>query len=149
QDEAFSFVPPSSVLEPKPIRQRVTAVGDGWLEAGGERYTGHVYVAAGIWCREFCPSLKITGKAGAAFLFSGERPGRIQTISHSRQAFAFVRDPGMTYFSDGTAEAEYTSEHERATLARAAGLGLVRPSGRLWGYRPYTPGGPVFRRLGD
>ena len=73
----------------------------------------------------------------------------VAICARSRQALAFVRDPGMSYFSDGTAEAAYTSEHERATLARAAGLGLVRPSGRLWGYRPYTPGGPVFRRLGD
>src|SRR5262245_18847218 len=36
--EALLFVPPTAILEREPIRQRVTGVGDGWLEAGGRRY---------------------------------------------------------------------------------------------------------------
>src|SRR5262245_13805456 len=38
--EALLFVPPAAILEREPVRQRVTAVGDGWLEAGGRRYEG-------------------------------------------------------------------------------------------------------------
>ncbi|MCS7045572.1 MAG: FAD-dependent oxidoreductase, partial [Gemmataceae bacterium] len=33
--ERFHFVPPRLILEHKPLRQRVTAVGDGWIEADG------------------------------------------------------------------------------------------------------------------
>jgi hypothetical protein len=90
------------------------------------------------------------GKAGCALVFAGEREGRIRPISPGRQAIAFVRDPGSTHFSDGTAEHEYTQEHDRLTRERAVALGLMEaPIQRFWGYRPYTPGGPVFRRLGD
>jgi glycine/D-amino acid oxidase-like deaminating enzyme len=147
--EELFFVPPTTVLEPHPIRQEVTAVGDGWLEAGGQRYEGWVYIAAGIWCEQFLPGLDVYGKAGASFAFLGEREGRIRPLSRGCQAIAFVRDPGYTHFSDGTAERQYTPEHDRQALARAEALGLTdAPSRRHWGYRPYTPGGPVFRRLG-
>src|SRR5277367_2289384 len=47
--ETFCFVPPTVILEREPIRQEVTAIGDGWLEAGGQRHEGWVYVAAGVW----------------------------------------------------------------------------------------------------
>ena len=147
--ESLLCVPPSAILDAHPIRQRVTAVGDGWLEAGDERYEGNVYVAAGVWCRDFLPALSVSGKAGAAFAFAGERPGRIRKLSHGRQALAFVRDPGSTHFSDGTAESVYTDEHEQRSLSRAKDFGLDKPIHRYWGYRPYTPGGPVFMRLGD
>src|SRR5262245_2817736 len=40
--EPFLFVPPSAILDVNPIRQEVTAVGDGWLEAGGQRREGFV-----------------------------------------------------------------------------------------------------------
>src|SRR5262249_22545151 len=33
--ETFLFVPPGAILTPDPIRESVTAVGDGWLEAAG------------------------------------------------------------------------------------------------------------------
>jgi hypothetical protein len=145
--EDFLFVPPTAILEPAPIRQQVTAVGDGWLEAGGQRYEGWVYIAAGIWCEQFRPGLGVYGKAGSSFAFPGERAGRIRPIAHGRQAIAFVRDAGATHFSDGTAERELTPEHDRQTLERAAALGLVGPSRRLSGYRPYTPGGPVFEKI--
>jgi glycine/D-amino acid oxidase-like deaminating enzyme len=148
--EAFLFVPPTSVLEPSPIRQTVTAVGDGWLEAGGRRYEGFVYVAAGIWCAQFLPGLGVYGRAGASFVFPGERDGYIRPAARGQQAIAFVRDPGTTHFSDGTAERDYKPEHDRLTLKRAAAMGLTdKPLGRLWGQRPYTPGGPVMRRLGQ
>lgn len=147
--EALLFVPPAAILEPAPVRQLVTAVGDGWLEAEGRRYEGWVYVAAGVWCEPFFPGLGVHGKAGSAFLFPGERAGRMQLLSPGRQALSFVRDPGTTYFSDGTAEPVVTPEHERQTLERAAALGLTdEPLRRLWGRRPYAPGGPVFRKVG-
>ncbi len=150
RDATYHFVPPSLMLEAAPVRQTVTAVGDGWLEAAGVRHEGLVYVAAGVWCERFLPGLGVRGKAGAAYLFPGERPGRMVPLAPGRQALAFVRDPGLTYFSDGTAEEEYTPEHDRQTLQRAAVLGLtVEPARRLWGRRPYVPGGPVFRRLGE
>jgi glycine/D-amino acid oxidase-like deaminating enzyme len=146
--ESFLFVPPTTIMERNPIRQRVSAVGDGWLEAGGERHHGWVYVAAGYWAGDFCAEIHVKGKAGAAFLFPGEREGRIRQLAHSRQAIAFVRDSGSTYFADGTAEENYTAEHERLTLGRAAGLGLAeKPAHRLWGRRPYTKGGPAFLHL--
>jgi hypothetical protein len=107
-----------------------------------------VYIAAGIWCERFVPGLGMRARAGAAFAFPGERAGRIQLLGRGRQAVAFVRDPGCTHFMDGTAEGEYTPEHDRQTLARAAALGLTgNPAVRYWGQRPYTPGGPVFRQV--
>jgi glycine/D-amino acid oxidase-like deaminating enzyme len=149
EKENLLFVPPAAILEPAPLRQAVTAVGDGWLEAAGQRYEGWIYVAAGVWCEQFLPGLGVYGKAGAAFAFAGERPGQIHPIARGRQAIAFVRDPGTTHFSDGTAERDYAPEHEQQSLALAAALGLIEtPVQRWWGYRPYTPGGPVFRKLG-
>jgi glycine/D-amino acid oxidase-like deaminating enzyme len=148
--QEFLFVPPTTILEPTPVRETVTAIGDGWLEAGGRRYHGWVYVAAGIWCEEFCPGLGVRSKAGAAFLFPGERPGIIRSLGPGRQALLFPRDPGRTYFSDGTAEQAYTETHDRQTLTHARALGLTgEPIERLWGYRPYTPGGPLFLKLGS
>ena len=148
--ETLLFVPPRLILEPQPIRSRVEAVGDGWLEAEGKRYEGWVYVAAGIWCNEFLPTLGVVGKAGAAFVFQGEWAARISKLVPRGHAIAFGRDPGVTHFSDGTAEQAYTAEHDRQSLTRAAALGLTgKPIQRLWGYRPYTPKGPVFLQLGS
>jgi glycine/D-amino acid oxidase-like deaminating enzyme len=147
--QSFLFVPPGDILERNPIPDLVTAVGDGWLEAGGRRYEGWVYVAAGVWCRHFLAGLDVYGKAGASFLFPGEREGRVVQLGHGRQAIAFVRDPGTTYFSDGTAEREYSPKHDRLTLEHAAAVGLTHPPcRRQLGYRPYTPGGVAFVRLG-
>jgi hypothetical protein len=147
--EELLFVPPAVILEPAPVRERVTAVGDGWLEAGGRRHEGWVYIAAGVWCEQFLPGLQVHGRAGSSFVFAGERPGHLRPLAYGRQAIAFVRDPGTTHFSDGTAEREHTAEHDRQTREQAAALGLTgEPVARLWGRRPYVPGGPVFRRLG-
>jgi hypothetical protein len=148
--ETFLCVPPTLILEPGPVREQVTSVGDGWLEAAGRRYEGWVYVAAGVWCGHFLPGLAVYGKAGASFAFPGERAGRMRPLGPGRQAIAFVRDPGSTHFSDGTAERQYTEDHDRQSLDRAAEMGLTEsPVRRCWGRRPYTPGGPVFRRLGE
>jgi glycine/D-amino acid oxidase-like deaminating enzyme len=148
--ETLLFVPPAAIMEPTPVRERVTAVGDGWLEAGGHCFEGWVYVAAGVWCEQFLPGLGVYGKAGCSLVFPGERAGRIHPLAPAGQAVAFVRDPGTTYFSDGTAEREYTPEHDRRTLARAAELGLSdSPIRSCRGLRPYTPGGPVFRKVGQ
>ena len=102
-----------------------------------------------MWCERFCPGLGVYGKAGASFAFPGERAGRIRPLDHSRQAIAFVRDAGSTYFSDGTAERDFTAEHEARTLELAAAMELTFPQRRYWGYRPYVSGGPVFRQVGD
>lgn len=147
--ESFLFVPPRVILEPAPNRTAVTVVGDGWLEAGGRRYEGWVYLAAGVWCGRFVPGLDIHGKAGASFAFARERAGRIHPLAYGRQAMAFVRDPGTTFFSDGTAERDYSPEHERQTLEHARAMGLTEPpAARHWGMRPYVPGGPVFEKIG-
>jgi hypothetical protein len=147
--ETFHFVPPSTILDSNPVRTAVTAVGDGWLEADGRRHEGWIYIAAGVWSGQFDAGLDIHGKAGSSFLFAGERPGRIRPVAHGRQAIAFARDPGLTFFSDGTAERDFREEHDRQSLERAAALGLdMPPIQRLWGRRPYVPGGPVFKQLG-
>ncbi len=147
--ESFLWVPPTAILENNPVAERVSAIGDGWLEAGGRRHAGWVYLAAGIWCPTLAPELKVTGKAGSSFLFAGEREGAIRHLARGRQAIAFVRDPGKTFFSDGTAEADYTPEHDRRTLDHAAALGLTdAPIRRLWGCRPYSPRGPIFQKIG-
>jgi glycine/D-amino acid oxidase-like deaminating enzyme len=145
--ESLLCVPPSIVLEPQPVRRQVTSVGDGWLEAEGQRYEGWVYIAAGIWSGQFLTGLEVYGKAGAAFLFSGERQGQIRQAAPHRRCLAFVRDPGTTYFGDGTAERIYTAEHDRLSLDRAADMGLTEPMERLWGQRPYVPRGPFFQRI--
>lgn len=148
--EELLFVSPTAILDPAPVRQAVTAVGDGWLEAAGLRYEGWVYIAAGVWCQQFAADVEVVGKAGSSFVFSGERAGSIRPIAHGRQAIAFVRDAGTTHFSDGTAERDHTPEHDRQTLERAAALGLAdAPVQRLWGRRPYTSGGPIFRRIAN
>lgn len=148
--EELLFVPPTAILDPAPVREAVSAVGDGWLEAGGRRYEGWVYVAAGVWSGQFAADVEVHGKAGSTFVFAGERAGSIRHIAHGRQAIAFVRDPGTTHFSDGAAERDHTPEHDRQTLQRAADMGLTdAPLRRLWGRRPYTPGGPVFRRIAN
>ena len=147
ESESLLFVPPSDILEVAPIRQHVAAIGDGWLEAGGRRYEGWIYLAAGIWSAQFLPRLDVVAKAGAAFVFAGEREGRMRRSEDGRQVIAFIRDPGTTYFSDGTAERAYTEEHERLSLHRAAEMGLIEPSARLWGRRPYTPRGPFFEKI--
>jgi glycine/D-amino acid oxidase-like deaminating enzyme len=146
--ESFHCVPPTAILERNPIRQAVTAVGDGWLEAAGVRHEGWVYLAAGVWCEPFVPGLRIIGKAGAAFVFPGEHAGRIRNVAHGRQAIALVRDPGCTHFSDGTAEIDYRDAHDQHTLDQARALGLTAaPIERIWGRRPYTPGGPLFQQI--
>jgi hypothetical protein len=145
--EPLLFIPPVDILEPQPIRQQVTSVGDGWLEAGDRRYQGWVYIAAGIWSGRFLSELEVYGKAGAAFLFAGEREGRIRQADANRQCLAFVRERGATYFSDGTAERVYTAEHDSLSLGRAAEMGLTEPIQRLWGQRPYVPRGPFFQRI--
>jgi hypothetical protein len=145
--ESLLFLPPADMLESQPIRQEVTSVGDGWLEAAGQRYEGWVYLAAGIWSGPFLSGLEVFGKAGAAFLFAGEREGRIRQAAATRQCIAFVRDPGTTYFSDGTAERLYTAEHDHLSLGRAAEMGLTKPIARVWGQRPYVPRGPFFQRI--
>ena len=150
QPETFLFVPPTAILEPAPIPHAVTAVGDGWLEAGGAHYEGWVYVAAGVWCEPFHPGLGVYGKAGAAFVFPGERNGQIRSLAYGRQAIRFVRDAGSTHFSDGTAESDYLPKHDRLTLERAVAMELTEPPiKRLWGWRPYVPGGPVFKQIGS
>jgi glycine/D-amino acid oxidase-like deaminating enzyme len=147
--ESFLFVPPSVILEREPNPQRVDAVGDGWLEAGGVRHEGWVYVAAGVWSAALHPGVDVYGKAGSSFLFPGEREGRIRSLGHGRQAIAFVRDAGSTFFSDGTAERDFGPDHDRQSLERAAELGVdSTPVRRLWGRRPYTPGGPLFLQIG-
>jgi hypothetical protein len=147
--EWFQCVPPTVILDANPVRQTVTAVGDGWLEADGRRYEGWIYVAAGVWSGAFLQGLDVIGKAGSSFLFGGERAGRIHEIERGRQAIAFEREPGCTFFSDGTAEIEYMQEHDRLTLARAAKLGLTAaPMTRMWGRRPYTRGGVLFQKMG-
>ena len=88
-------------------------------------------------------------KAGAAFAFPGEREGRIRRMTSGGQAVAFVRDAGATYFNDGTAEREYNEGHDQKSLDRAGEMGLTAPMHRFWGCRPYVPGGPVFRRMGE
>jgi len=145
EKESLLFIPPSVILETAPNRQEVTAVGDGWLEAGGQRHEGCIYIAAGVWSAPFLPGLEVRGKAGAAFLFPGERDERIRQTASGRQCLAFVRDRGSTYFNDGTAESVYTEEHDRQSLSRAGEMGLTEPIARLWGQRPYTPRGPVFQ----
>ena len=148
--ETIRFIPPALILERAPVRETVTAIGDGWLATESGRQEGLVYVAAGVWSSRFAPDLDIIGKAGAAFRFAGETAARISLGERSgrHSALAFVREAGAAYFNDGTAEVDFGPENERRTLDRAGAMSLTDPIERLWGIRPYTRGGPVFRRLG-
>ena len=77
--ESLLFVPPVGHPGAEPqSASEVTSVGDGWLEAAGQRYEGWVYLAAGVWSGQFLPSLGVFGKAGAAFVFPGEHEGRMR-----------------------------------------------------------------------
>lgn len=143
------YVPPALVLEAAPVQKLVTTIGDGWLEAGGTRYEGWVYVAAGVWCDRFLADLDIHARIGASYIFQGESPPRMYQLGPNRRVLAFVRDPGTTWFSDETSELEFTPEHERQSLERAVAIGLTGTPQICRGRRPYVPGGPVFRRLGN
>jgi len=153
--EQFLFVPPSAILETKPLPHTVTAVGDGWLDAAGQRFEGVVCIAAGVWCKRFVPGLEIQGKSGSSFTFAGteklpsDADGRIRPLAWGRQALVFTREAGNTYFTDGTADEHWTTEHDRQILARAATFGLTDPITRFHGQRPYTPGGPILRQISD
>jgi glycine/D-amino acid oxidase-like deaminating enzyme len=143
------WVPPALVLEPAPVREMVTTIGDGWLEAAGIRYEGWVYIAAGVWCDRFLADLDIHARIGASYIFEGETPARSYQLGPNRRVLSFVRDPGTTWFSDETSELVFTEAQERESLGRAAAIGLTGTPQICRGRRPYVPGGPVFRRLGN
>ena len=112
-------------------RQAVTSVGDGWLEAAGQRYEGWVYLAAGILV--FAPvRSRIDGVRQGGHRLSflpGERPGRIESIA----PLASSPSPSSAIRVRPTSAMErpvcdYLEEHERATFARAAYfMGLTDP----------------------
>ncbi len=96
--ESFLWVPPSAILEPAPIRLTVTTVGDGWLEAGGKRYEGWVYIAAGVWSTRFLPGLNIVGKAGTAFALRGRTAGTHPAHRARPASHRFRARPGHDLF---------------------------------------------------
>ena len=141
---------PSDILETPQVAAPVDCVWDGGLEAGGKTYSGIVYVAAGIWTGSLLRDVKVEGRGGLALQYGGEISPRMKLWAPYRQAMAFPRDSGKTYFSDGTAHKEYDRRrhyYDEATIGRAEELFSLRdPTERLFGYRPYCEGGLVFER---
>jgi len=150
--ERFGFLPPSHVLVEPDLRGVVSAISPyGVVDVDRRRLAGRlgVYVAAGFWTPQLLPEVRLKGKAGTALTFAGEHPGAIWRWAPYRQTMGFRRDPGFTYFADGTAilADRYAASHVEATVGRARRLGLTLPPVVAHtGIRPYVDGGPLFRR---
>ena len=105
----------------------------------------------GSGARVLCPTWRCVARRAPAGSSRARNPIAFGPSPTDAQAVAFVREPGQILFADGTAEEQYIPDHDRQSLARAAELfGLTDPPlARRYGIRPFTPGGPLFKRLGQ
>lgn len=137
------WVPPSSILSHAPRRERVTEVGDGFITTEKRVYRGLVLVAAGIWNGALCPGPTIRALTGAALIYDGTpRTNRMTVWAPYKQALSFERDPGLTWFGDGTSILQKNWKDSRIadSRRRARDHGLTKgPVEVIVGHRPYCP----------
>lgn len=137
------WVPPSSILSHAPRKERVTEVGDGYIATEKRVYRGLVLVAAGIWNGALCSGPKIRALTGAALVYAGAPKANLLSVwAPYKQAISFERDPGFTWFSDGTSILAKNWRHTRVedSRKRAREHGLTKPPVEvIVGHRPYCP----------
>ncbi len=137
------WVPPSSILSHAPRRERVMEVGDGWIATEKRVWRGLVLVAAGIWHSALCPGPRIRALTGAALVYAGApKTNQLSIWAPYKQALSFERDPGLTWFGDGTSILKDNWKDSRITDSRkrARTHGLTEaPAYVLVGHRPYCP----------
>lgn len=151
---------PKEILAGKSLFAKVEEVGPGWVRTSRERFEARwVIVAAGVWSGELTRVPKLSGRAGAAFLWPGEKVEApfIQPWAPYRQIVAFNRGDGL-WVGDGTAMKPENFDGARRALsanrcARAVGLSADVPAAFggyeiLYGIRPYVPGAkPCFLNM--
>lgn len=151
----LQWVDPKQVLTIEDRSETVTRVEDGFVETNfGQRYEGNVLVATGVWANQLIPNLEpIQSKVGVAIIYKDEvEKPLIWAYAPYKQAIAFVRDPGTTWFGDGTAIVMKNWDESRInkTVLRGAQLGLnqERIKQYIVGQRPFTrlPIG-IFKRV--
>jgi len=139
-------VNPGRILLPsnRIVRDKVVAVGDGWVETkGGERYEGFVLVAAGIWSELLVPMQKQRALAGIALYFKGTVKPSITVWAPYKQVVAFNIGPKRIWFGDGTSiQHKNFDEQERlrqSTERAKKYVSLTSPYNWVVGYRPAIP----------
>lgn len=157
----IQWIPPSEILCHAVQAATVEKIGDGWLQTDtGERHEGVLLIAAGIWSKEFIfadrlhPISSIRALTGAALRYAGETPARITPWAPFKQCVSFVRNPGETWFGDGTAilRENWTEQRVQQSVSRAAARHQLcgTPFAVEIGCRPYVPGhAGYFTRLGE
>lgn len=141
----LQWVDPKTVLMPEDRSETVTKVEDGVVETNfGGRYEGIVLIATGVWANHLIPDLEsIASKVGAAIIYNYEiEEPRIWAYAPYKQAIAFVRDRGMTWFGDGTAILLKNWDESRITRTVLRGchleLNQERVKRYIVGQRPFT-----------
>jgi hypothetical protein len=177
--ESIRHVPPSTILQPPDITGTVTKVdptaGRFWVsrfnrivgtrggvtkqQVGIEEFTGHLLIAAGVWCRELLPEhfadVPLTGLQGCSQRFAQRTPeAQMSVWAPFKQSVRFEIEDGITWFGDGTAlkPESWTPDHTERSLKHAVGLGLRRANlmETRVGLRPYIKGQTGwFRQLSD
>lgn len=119
-----------------------------------------VVVAAGNWCADLIPGLKIAGKAGVSFRFKAKiNQGFIKPWAPYKQIVAHQQSPNEVWIGDGTAiiHDNWTEDRQKACLARCknalgrAAMEVESPIPEVrYGIRPYCKiDGPcLFEQIG-
>jgi len=141
------------ILSSPVVESNVTRVGDGWLEVGGERLTGTVIVAAGVWSKQLLPATcagkTLVGKKGVSFIFHHKQPMENQNMIYPylphKQLVRSEHGPGRTWIGDGSAilPAHWSEEREQKIFSRIlphAPANYTKLE-RRHGLRPYMNGG--------
>ncbi len=153
----IAWVDPKTILLAEDRSETVIKVGDGVVETSveGNVYEGNVLIATGVWANYLASGIEqIRPKVGAAIIYNHEiEEPRISVYAPYKQAVSFVRDPGTTWFGDGTAillknwdSSRITDIEQRAR--KWHGLGPERVKRVIVGQRPFTssPQG-VFKQI--
>lgn len=123
----------------------VQAVGPGWVQINGEKFTAKIIVvAAGVWTGKLLPVPGLTGKKGVSFVWHGQiATPFIRPWAPYKQLVAFNQDPQTIWAGDGSAikPENWTPQRQAVCLARVAKATELDPSRAtaLTGIRPFVP----------
>jgi glycine/D-amino acid oxidase-like deaminating enzyme len=144
---SIDWVDPEAILYRDVLRGTVAKVGAGMVQlATGEKFTGKVLVAAGVWSDRLVEMPPIKWLYGASLLFRGKIEPQMKVYAPYRQALAFNITPKLVWMGDGTAlvEATWTKDPDAPigrTQSRAAELfKLEKPARITAGARPFIEG---------
>lgn len=142
-------IPVSEILWRDPVRLRVTAVGNGYVDVVSDdfvtRHYGKVLVAAGAWTGELLKDFKMNALTGHGLVFKGA-PAREPVMNFwapYRHQKLMAWGKHETWFGDSTCIEDHlympAAPRVEQSLARAAAFGLQRDDlvTVLYGKRPY------------